>query len=72
MSLHIYQKHPEADAYRVGGFYSPYCLVATYKRFTDAELSAAYWFSQLRLHPLTESNTLYRFAEAQHFDEDLS
>ena len=36
----IYEKHPTADAYRVGGFYSPYALVATEKRFTEAELAA--------------------------------
>jgi len=38
--LTIYEKHPEADAYRVGGFYSPYCLVSRDKRFSDAELAA--------------------------------
>jgi len=41
--LTIYEKHPEADAYRVGGFYSPYCLVSRDKRFSDAELAAEYW-----------------------------
>ena len=39
----IYEKHPHADAYRVGGFYSPYCLVSTDKRFSDAELAAEWW-----------------------------
>ena len=39
----IYEKHPTADAYRVGGFYSPYALVATEKRFSDAELAAEWW-----------------------------
>ncbi len=43
MSLQIFEKHPETDAYRVGGFYSPYCLVSTDKRFSDAELAAEYW-----------------------------
>ena len=38
----IYEKHPTADAYRVGGFYSPYALVSTEKRFGDAELAAEY------------------------------
>ena len=42
--LTIFEKHPTADAYRVGGFYSPYALVATEKRFSDAELAADYWF----------------------------
>ena len=41
--LQIFEKHPEADAYRVGGFYSPYALVMTEKRFSDAELSAEAW-----------------------------
>ena len=45
--LTIYPKHPTADAYRVGGFYSPYCLVATDKRFTDAELAAEFHFARL-------------------------
>ena len=39
----IYEKHPAADAYRVGGFYSPYALVSQDKRFTDAELMAEVW-----------------------------
>ena len=41
----IYEKHPTADAYRVGGFYSPYALVSQDKRFSDAEL-AAEWHQQ--------------------------
>ena len=39
-ALTIYEKHPTADAYRVGGFYSPYALVAADKRFSEAELAA--------------------------------
>ena len=39
----IYEKHPTADAYRVGGFYSPYALVSSDKRFTDSELAAETW-----------------------------
>lgn len=41
--LRIFEKHPTADAYRVGGFFSPYCLVSQDKRFSDAELAAEYW-----------------------------
>jgi len=41
--LQIFEKHPTADAYRVGGFYSPYALVSQDKRFSDAELAAEYW-----------------------------
>jgi hypothetical protein len=40
LELHVYEKHAEADAYRVGGFYSPYALVGADKRFADAELAA--------------------------------
>jgi len=39
----IYEKHPTADAYRVGGAFVPYALVATEKRFSDAELAAEMW-----------------------------
>lgn len=42
----IYEKHPTADAYRVGGFYSPYALVSRDKRFTDAELAAEYFAAE--------------------------
>jgi len=45
--LQIFEKHPEADAYRVGGFYSPYALVMTEKRFTEAELAAEYWANEV-------------------------
>ena len=40
--LRIYPKHPAADAYKVGGAYEPYAVVATDKRFTDAELCAEF------------------------------
>lgn len=42
MSLHIYEKHPTLDAYRVGPSYTPYAIVAKDKRFTDAELMAEF------------------------------
>jgi hypothetical protein len=42
-ALTIYEKHLTADAYRVGGFYSPYALVSREKRFSDAELAAEFW-----------------------------
>ena len=45
--LQIFEKHPHMDAYRVGGFYSPYALVSTDKRFSDAELAAEFHFSRL-------------------------
>lgn len=40
--MNIYEKHPTADAYRVGGSLTPYAIVATEKRFTDAELAAEF------------------------------
>ena len=50
----IYEKHPHADAYKVDGFYSPYCLVSREKRFSDAELAAEYWSQSLAgcIHPV--------------------
>ena len=73
--LQIFEKHPTADAYRVGGFYSPYALVSTDKRFSDAELAAEYWVADAdcwkaekggvvlkRGEPTLEKmRTLYRF-----------
>ena len=84
--LTIYPKHPTADAYRVGGFYSPYCLVATDKRFTDAELAAEYWECQydsetargwandyaiIRRYD-AKLETMQRFATLPHFEEEPS
>lgn len=79
--LRIFEKHPYADAYRVGGFYSPYCLVSQNKRFSDAELAAevidAHYALDMdwvqtgeeneRLKHFTEVLTL--FAIRKHFDE---
>ena len=82
--LQIFEKHPHMDAYRVGGFYSPYALVATEKRFTDAEL-AAEWHRTASVEfaamgdpdgykPGTQQRaaiqreTLHRFATLPHFD----
>jgi len=76
----IYEKHPTADAYRVGGFYSPYALVSADKRFTDAELAAEYWASDrmyeqekwtdssARVEVDRQTYILYRFAFFPHFD----
>lgn len=38
--LQVFEKHPAADAYRIGGAFTPYAIVAKDKRFTDAELAA--------------------------------
>ena len=64
----IYEKHPTADAYRVGGFYSPYALVSQDKKFSDAELAAEYWMSVACEMPFKETSTLLRFRKLPHFD----
>ena len=71
----IYEKHPTADAYRVGGFYSPYALVATEKRFTGPELMAEYWKVMSGLYDgharaaRARALTIKRFATQPNFDE---
>ncbi|MFB8368565.1 hypothetical protein ACFC25_04285 [Pseudarthrobacter sp. NPDC055928] len=47
MTLELFPKHPDMDAYRVGGAYQPYAVVAVDKRFSDAELCAEYQNSRL-------------------------
>jgi hypothetical protein len=47
-SLRVFEKHPHTDAYKIGGAYEPYAIVATEKRFTDAELAAEYWLLSSR------------------------
>jgi len=74
--LQIFEKHPTADAYRVGGFYSPYALVSTEKRFSEAELAAEYWQAcpnyQSRFPPVAKeweaAVTFRRFTNSPHFD----
>ena len=45
--LTIYPKHPSApDTYYIGGGWSPACITAVDKRFTDAELAAEYWAAE--------------------------
>lgn len=74
--LTIYPKHPEADAYRVGGFYSPYCLIGADKRFTDAELAAECWQYMAANRQGQGLARVYkvlkRFATHPHFDEEAS
>jgi hypothetical protein len=64
--LQIFEKHPTADAYRVGGVYSPYALVSQDKRFSDAELAAEY--QRARFMQYEEMMTIHRFATLPHFD----
>ena len=47
MTLELFPKHPDADAYRVGGAYQPYAVVAVDKRFTDAELAAEWQANEI-------------------------
>ena len=85
LELHIYDKHPDADAYRVGGFYSPYCLVSKDKRFRPGELAAEYWMASSRMNRMLgyrdssalleaqkdaeKMDVLDRFATLPHYDE---
>lgn len=48
MTLELFAKHPDMDAYRVGGAYQPYAIVGRDKRFTDGELAAEYWMTSSR------------------------
>lgn len=41
--MNIFEKHPHADAYRVGGSFQPYATIGADKRFTDAELASEHW-----------------------------
>lgn len=41
--LQVYEKHPAADAYRVGAGFTGYAILAVEKRFSDAELAAEVW-----------------------------
>ena len=72
--LQIFEKHPHMDAYRVGGFYSPYALVSTDKRFSEAELAAEYWAAALDADIMAPPDlvaitaTVRRFATLPHFD----
>jgi len=79
--LQIFEKHPTADAYRVGHAFTPYAILATEKRFTEAELAAEWWaagwdydmyqpslndrHSKRLLH---FAATVHRFAALPHFD----
>jgi len=45
MTLQIFPKHPDADAYYVNGSYVPYAVVGRDKRFSDAELAAIYYMT---------------------------
>jgi len=75
--LQIFEKHPDADAYRVGGFYSPYALVSQDKRFSESELAAEWWASHGEANATMTGNprllfsrraTLKRMATLPHFD----
>lgn len=48
MTLELFEKHPDMDAYRVDGAYQPYAIVGRDKRFSDAELAAEYWLLSSR------------------------
>jgi hypothetical protein len=79
-AFRIFVKHPTADAYRVGGSYSPYCLVSQNKRFRDGELAAEVWHSIVRFNGLLpgpgaaeearRNMVIERFANYPHYDDE--
>jgi hypothetical protein len=77
-ALRVFEKHPDADVYRVGGSMTPYAIVAVEKRFTDAELAAEYWAAHGEANAAMTGNprllfskrqTIRRFATLPHHDE---
>lgn len=67
--LFIFEKHPLADAYRMGGAFTPHAIVAREKRFTAPELLAQYWFNQAMGGNQVFGAALWRFAVLPHHDE---
>ena len=68
--LRIFEKHPEADAYRFGPSFTPHAIVATEKRFTPPELLAQYWFNQAMGGNQIFAAQLWRAAVLPHFDQE--
>lgn len=64
-----FEKHPHADAYKVGGSFTPYAIVARDKRFTTAELLAQYWYGQAMGGDQVFAAQLWRAAARPHYDE---
>jgi len=65
--LQIFEKHPHMDAYRVGGFYSPYALVSRDKRFSEAELAAEWWASHGDANATMTDNPILLFSRRRAF-----
>jgi len=76
MTLTWFEKLPNMDAYRVGGHFAPYAVLAKDVRFTDAELAAEYWAAALDADLMAPSRlvaitaTMHRFATHPHFDQN--
>jgi hypothetical protein len=75
VTLQIFRKHPDADAYYVNGAYVPWAIIGREKRFSDAELAAEYYaaFFDLaveftRYGNAEPSKVLERFATHPHYD----
>jgi len=77
MTLTWFEKLPSMDAYRVGGHFAPYAVLARDKRFTDSELAAEYWAAALDADLMAPSNlvaitaTVGRFATHEHAFSEL-
>lgn len=71
MGAEIWDKHPDADAYRSSAVksWTPFAYLMRHKRFSTAELFAQYWFARSMGHHPTEQDILYRFACLPHFDD---
>jgi len=70
MTLELFEKHPEADAYRVGGAYQPYAVVAVDKRFTDAELAAEWQYQDNRTGQKCEGYSVAHDGTSMGSEED--
>jgi len=70
MTLELFPKHPETDAYRVGGAYQPYAVVGRDVRLTDGELAAEYWRTAQDIAYIVEGITWESMCDSWSIDED--
>ena len=68
--LRIFEKHPTADAYRIGGAFTPYAVVAKDKRFTDAELAAEFHAFVMTDHKYPDDPDEYGDAEWEAYSRE--
>lgn len=68
--LQIFEKHPTADAYYVGGSFSPYASVGRDVRFTDAELAAEWHYQDNRCGQRLEGYRVAHDGSEMGYEED--